>query len=253
MSQYYDAAMDEIAEQDEELEMEKYNDQQWQEYCDDVDLREMCTKSVDDRRSSMDLVGSSADNALRALSKDEPPGETNTDELQFQLRVKHSSSPFIRILGEQGILRHIFEYDNTYRQTLNNKVLVPLWKQVWNRWYHQIDCPFKRAVMGHLLKIWGVWDNDVHSFSWYKNVSWYRNHYFPDCVHVVLSVNDATNEMDVSVYMNNHGRCLCVFDGKVLTQLQYKQDCLEETGNKISYIDVDEDMESGMVIYTYVG
>ena len=30
-------------------------------------------KSVDDRRSSMDLVGSSADNALRALSKDEPP------------------------------------------------------------------------------------------------------------------------------------------------------------------------------------
>ena len=72
MSQY-DAAMDEIAEQDEELEMEKYNDQQWQEYCDDVDLREMCTKSVDDRRSSMDLVGSSLDNALRALSKDEPP------------------------------------------------------------------------------------------------------------------------------------------------------------------------------------
>ena len=126
MSQYYDAAMDEIAEQDEELEMEKYNDQQWQEYCDDVDLREMCT------------------------------GETHTDELQFQLCVKHSPSPFIRILGEQGILRHIFEYDDTYRQTLNDKVLVPLWQQVWNRWYHQIDCPFERAVMGHLLKTWGV-------------------------------------------------------------------------------------------------
>ena len=30
-------------------------------------------KSVDDRRSSMDLVGSSLDNARRALSKDEPP------------------------------------------------------------------------------------------------------------------------------------------------------------------------------------
>ena len=30
-------------------------------------------KSVDDLRSSMDLVGSSVDNALRALSKDEPP------------------------------------------------------------------------------------------------------------------------------------------------------------------------------------
>ena len=33
-------------------------------------------KSVDDRRSSMDLVGSSTDNALRALSKDESPGRS---------------------------------------------------------------------------------------------------------------------------------------------------------------------------------
>ena len=40
-------------------------------------------KSVDDRRSSMDLVGSSVDNALRALSKDEPPNsfELRSSEL----------------------------------------------------------------------------------------------------------------------------------------------------------------------------
>ena len=247
MSQY-DAWMDEIAERDEELKMERYYDQQWQEYCDDVDLREMCTNSFELRSSELGGFPPQAE-----LATGNTPGETNTDELHFQLRVKHSPSPFIRILGEQGILRHIFEYDDTYRQTLNDKVLVPLWQQVWNRWYHQIDCPFERAVMGHLLKTWGVWDNDVHSLSWYKNVSWYRNHYFPDCVRVVGSVNDTTNEMDVFVYMNNHGRCLCVFDGKVLTQLQYKQDCLKETGNQISYIDVDEDMETGMVVYTYVG
>lgn len=157
----------------------------------------------------------------------------------------HMSSMLTLLSGEQGILRHIFEYDNTYHEKLKKALPLSLWQKTWERWYNQVDCPYEKVVIEHLLDSWGVWDNNMYESSWYS-----RN-YFPDGIsmHAVL---DHKNEMQVRAYMKFCGRMLCIFDGKVLTQKQYKQDCLEETGSEMMYIDVHEDVETGFVAFVHL-
>ena len=138
---------------------------------------------------------------------------------------------FDRIRGEAGILRHIYAYDDTYKQVFTKNILPGLWQRAWNQCLATIASPYEYAACEYLLDKWGVWsDNPSDSF-------WFRKHYFPDGLSMVSSVNQR-DEVIVWVYMKVGRLVTRVFDGKVLTKKQYQQECGEWTPTHIQWVDV---------------
>lgn len=55
------------------------------------------------------------------------------------------------MLFPQEIMRHIFEYDSTFREIFSKEVLPCIWKMTWTRWSKTLKCPFERIAASHFL------------------------------------------------------------------------------------------------------
>ena len=149
-----------------------------------------------------------------------------------------------RLQGMPGILQHIFEYDDTYKQIFQKQILPSIWQSSWLYKYEATMCPYKAAILGFLMGKWGV-------FQLVPETYWFRRHNFTDNYKIIVHDVDVDEDtIYATAYMNYNGALFTVFVGKVLTQKQHKMENLKETGNFIQYIDVYEDVNTGMVVYT---
>ena len=161
------------------------------------------------------------------------------EEYQFSNIMNYTALSLLR--GEQGLLRKIFEYDDTYKTKLQTLVVTSIWEEIWCRYLNEQECPYERAVIDYLLHVWGITGPEM-----YKN-PFLRRRYFPDGFRIA-NKRQERDKMHLFAYIQN-GTLTQVFQGMILTPAQHKEYCREERGNVEDYLDVHEDMTTGMVVY----
>ena len=149
--------------------------------------------------------------------------------------------------GEQGLLRLIYAYDNTYKHKFSDDVVSRLWSQRWLRYHRTMTCPYARAVVGFLMKQFDVDPNNPT-----RKGKWFQHNYFPDNMALVPSYDEDDDKMQVRVYMNVQGRTTCVFDGMVLTAAQHAREKQLYENVGMFHMDVYRDDDTGMVVYLFM-
>jgi len=156
------------------------------------------------------------------------------------------SEIFGKMKGCQGLLTTILEYDDTYKCIFSKDIITELWRYSWYSWFSKIKCPYEKAVAGFLLETWGIYEGH----TCFSDNRWFKHNYFPDSISIHKCLNLDNGRMMVSVRMIVPDmRSVTIFRGMVLTQSQYKEECGEETGNVLMYLDVFEDTDTGFVVY----
>ena len=166
------------------------------------------------------------------------------------------------------LLRHIFEYDDTYKEHFQNNVLLDIWKTSWQNWHANITCPYKYLVADWLLTTWGVYNHPMGSGD---SPEWFRKHYHPSDIVIMTRFVDNVNNNDnfftysddseeiwgeeenykcvVQVYMKYDATTSVIFAGEILTGKQYTADCQQENHYLENAMDVHMNRNSGLVLY----
>ena len=136
----------------------------------------------------------------------------------------------------------IYEYDDTYQQTMKKEVLVELYKTKWIQWRNSQDCIYVRAVADHLLNVWGVWDDSPYGEP--CNLYWFKKHYFPEDFRIVTSYN-----CDRGISVNIYSPYSCVFEGWVLNESEQRYMILLDNREVEDMVDIHWDLENNLYVW----
>jgi hypothetical protein len=147
------------------------------------------------------------------------------------------------VRGNIDIMRHIFEFDGTYRERFTDTVLVSVWRCVWEDYLRNLTDPYIIAVLRHLFEVWGVSKTNLATYQ--PNIQFCRRHYFPDRMNAFVHRN-WDGSVNVLVYMQVNGQTTRMTRARVLTPEMYT----DESSQEISPNDdiVYEDPDSGFVV-----
>ena len=166
------------------------------------------------------------------------------------------------------MLRHIFEYDGTYKERFQKDVIPDIWKASFRNWHANLLCPYKYLVADWLLTTWCVYDSPM--FDGLAN-DLFRKYYHSSDIVIMTRFVDTVNNNDnfftytddyeeilgeednykciVQVYMKNTGSTSVIFAGEILTQKQYTADCQQENHYFENKILVHSNLETGLCVY----
>ena len=120
---------------------------------------------------------------------------------------------------------------------------VSFWLKCWHRYYAELTCPFEKAIMGHMLELWGAHGNSVPE-SYY-----YSRNYFPDCISMKLTLDDHDdNVINVDIVFKAPTILIRLFHGSIVTREDHKKRSMEESCYH-DQIDVYRDVQTGLVVY----
>ena len=77
----------------------------------------------------------------------------------------------------KDLIIKIYEYDNTYKEYMTNKVLEEIWKKAWFKWKDTCKCINTIAAINHLFWKWGITD-------FQSSIYWYKKNYFPNNIFI---------------------------------------------------------------------
>ena len=165
------------------------------------------------------------------------------------------------------LLRHIFEYDGTYKEHFQKNVLLDIWKTSWKNWHTNVICPYKNLVADWLLTTWGMYNDPMWSGG---SQEWFRKHYHPTDIVIMTRFVDNVNNNDnfftysddseeiygeeenykcvVQVYMKYGATTSVIFAGEILTENQYALNCQKENHHFENTVDVHTNRETGLVL-----
>lgn len=154
----------------------------------------------------------------------------------------------LAMLGSD-ILRHIFEYDGTYKQIYKKCITGgSLWSANWLRWYdNSQECrdPAISATMKWLFVTWGITKDGMDPFMM-ASTKFMQHHYFPTDIQFLTWVDFRLDTTEVTVYIGNDR----IFTGLAVDNTYYKHysaRVMYEEENKfrnweIVYLDGENDM-----------
>jgi len=166
------------------------------------------------------------------------------------------------------LLRHIFEYDDTYKEHFQKNVLLDIWQRSWQNWHAGISCPYKHLVAEWLLTTWGVYGDSIWSGD---SQEWFRKNYHHTDIVVMTRFVDNVNNDDsfftytddseeivdeeenykcmVQVYMKRGVTTSVIFAGEIFTRQQYTAHCQLENHYVDQIMDVHSNRETGLYLY----
>ena len=169
------------------------------------------------------------------------------------------------------LIRHIFEYDDTYKDYFQKNVLLDIWKTSWQNWHGEMTCPYKQLVADWLLTTWGVYNNPLWEG---ESQEWCRKHYHTSDITIITRFVDVVNNDDdvftftqdseeivgeednyrclVQVYMKHGANTSVIFAGEILTRKQYTADCQKENHHFEYVLDVHSNREAGLYLYQHM-
>jgi hypothetical protein len=148
------------------------------------------------------------------------------------------------------IKRHIFEYDDTYRNIMKNDVSIDLWRNAWIRERNSIDSDYFGLVYDYLFHMWGVYeDPSVHCESTTRH---YARNCLPGNYKLVMDFDRPIyQQMGLSVRVENKLDNTCIFDGWILTESEHRDTSWLDT-RVIDYLNVEDvHWDIGMGLYLW--
>jgi len=157
-------------------------------------------------------------------------------------------------LGDD-ILRHIFEYDPTFRDLFQTKISKCIWSAAWLNWQkysEECSCPFVSTTMKWLFQTWGVYKWEQLGYDPKYDLTapnlFCKKNYFPTNIVVINHPIYDDISHYVSVYINGHREIYCMVVTLEYYQNEYSKIANDEDSEFYDMMDVFVDHYAGFVI-----